>query len=753
MAGTRYYIQGIVLLQVIALVAISLFYGFCIRTNYDDDLCFVLRHRGGSGSDTSSNKGTLELLPPPSLVIFNDNNNNNDNDPDVSTCTSTTTISNQRITIPVSTIEEAKIWTEAVVASESGKGEIGSCPSSLSSSSAGRLTFDFVFESDNATKLMKVCNYHDPRTNDRSQDQDDADEATTVTKERSLWFCPPMTDSSATSAVAAHVVLYRQSMILYPTTTSSVEGNQLILSNLMKLPPQAVSLSPSTTLFKLQLVMEVDIESKSSKQPKNKSTTATRYWTHAISAWKRTHYDQYFVQELNWPISTLSNSVTFHHRIKFVPATSTKLLVQNYEVALQEKMEAEEEKQRLSGNANEDENDDNATTTSDIENEVESSVVGTADVDQVVDVKPKPFTTEQIQQILLQATTTAEGGWGSYDDDEAQSPAIDISIYIPYELPLPLEVSAEKGNEDRAAVPTVTSWMINPRHVATLVTGIDSRDGDSDDDSLKDESYYYRAIETAMNNVGLEELLLHDIMKFDWLVLSKDSKSQQKTPSSSSSSWFLVDSWDGSFPQWYSQLVYREKIVNLLQLVSTELQQSYNLINRHDGFVVESNDNDIVNMTVKTEANEGTDGDFLSSILNLFSSTEATASSHSVRPMDATTRKTVFQLYNDARELYELAVAAAGTAMTPVPLRETINDSHSMTDVDTIVIRLEESLRKVKSIPMFIPLKKHFPWEHYMAMFAPLLFPLFLPFVISLIRERKRYKTKIKEKNEKEASQ
>ena len=49
-----------------------------------------------------------------------------------------------------------------------------------------------------------------------------------------------------------------------------------------------------------------------------------------------------------------------------------------------------------------------------------------------------------------------------------------------------------------------------------------------------------------------------------------------------------------------------------------------------------------------------------------------------------------------------------------------------------------------KLLHKIIPLKKHFPWEHFLAMFAPLLFPLLLPFMISLIRERKRYKSKIK---------
>jgi hypothetical protein len=45
-------------------------------------------------------------------------------------------------------------------------------------------------------------------------------------------------------------------------------------------------------------------------------------------------------------------------------------------------------------------------------------------------------------------------------------------------------------------------------------------------------------------------------------------------------------------------------------------------------------------------------------------------------------------------------------------------------------------------------LESEFPIEHYGAIFAPLLFPLLIPFFASVIKEWKRYKEKIKKKKD-----
>ena len=56
--------------------------------------------------------------------------------------------------------------------------------------------------------------------------------------------------------------------------------------------------------------------------------------------------------------------------------------------------------------------------------------------------------------------------------------------------------------------------------------------------------------------------------------------------------------------------------------------------------------------------------------------------------------------------------------------------------------RLEESLEQSQALltdpALMEPLD--FPRDHYLAILAPLLFPLLLPFCAGLIREAKRYK-------------
>jgi hypothetical protein len=55
---------------------------------------------------------------------------------------------------------------------------------------------------------------------------------------------------------------------------------------------------------------------------------------------------------------------------------------------------------------------------------------------------------------------------------------------------------------------------------------------------------------------------------------------------------------------------------------------------------------------------------------------------------------------------------------------------------------LDQSAADALEIQRQLPMRTHFPFEHYMAMFAPLLLPLLLPFLVSLLREIKRYKVK-----------
>ena len=180
--------------------------------------------------------------------------------------------------------------------------------------------------------------------------------------------------------------------------------------------------------------------------------------------------------------------------------------------------------------------------------------------------------------------------------------------------------------------------------------------------------------------------------------------------------------------------VYTEKIKKLQSLAIRGLQQSYNIINRHDGGDVET-------------SNETEQVDYMALILDFFSSsssgTGATSAPPPVRPMDIETRNHVFRLYHDALEEFEIAAAST------IKLSGEDDDAVTLTDLDMIVLQLEKSIAISQSIPIFIPLKKHFPWEHFLAMFAPLLFPLLLPFFISLIRERKRYYAKIAAKKPK----
>jgi uncharacterized protein YaiL (DUF2058 family) len=55
---------------------------------------------------------------------------------------------------------------------------------------------------------------------------------------------------------------------------------------------------------------------------------------------------------------------------------------------------------------------------------------------------------------------------------------------------------------------------------------------------------------------------------------------------------------------------------------------------------------------------------------------------------------------------------------------------------------LDQSAADALEIQRQLPMRTHFPVEHYLAIFAPLLFPLLLPFLTSLFREIKRYKVK-----------
>ena len=55
---------------------------------------------------------------------------------------------------------------------------------------------------------------------------------------------------------------------------------------------------------------------------------------------------------------------------------------------------------------------------------------------------------------------------------------------------------------------------------------------------------------------------------------------------------------------------------------------------------------------------------------------------------------------------------------------------------------LDQSAAAALEIQRQLPMRTHFPVEHYLAIFAPLLLPLLLPFFTSLVREIKRYKVK-----------
>ena len=55
---------------------------------------------------------------------------------------------------------------------------------------------------------------------------------------------------------------------------------------------------------------------------------------------------------------------------------------------------------------------------------------------------------------------------------------------------------------------------------------------------------------------------------------------------------------------------------------------------------------------------------------------------------------------------------------------------------------LDQSAAGALEIQRQLPMRMHFPYEHYLAIFAPLLLPLLLPFFTSFVREIKRYKVK-----------
>jgi hypothetical protein len=55
---------------------------------------------------------------------------------------------------------------------------------------------------------------------------------------------------------------------------------------------------------------------------------------------------------------------------------------------------------------------------------------------------------------------------------------------------------------------------------------------------------------------------------------------------------------------------------------------------------------------------------------------------------------------------------------------------------------LDQSTAGALGIQRQLPMRTHFPFEHYLAIFAPLLFPLLIPFLTSLVREINRYKVK-----------
>jgi hypothetical protein len=63
-------------------------------------------------------------------------------------------------------------------------------------------------------------------------------------------------------------------------------------------------------------------------------------------------------------------------------------------------------------------------------------------------------------------------------------------------------------------------------------------------------------------------------------------------------------------------------------------------------------------------------------------------------------------------------------------------------DPSQVMRLLDQSAADALEIQRQLPMRTHFPFEHYLAILAPLLLPLVIPFLTSLLREIKRYKVK-----------
>jgi hypothetical protein len=296
-----------------------------------------------------------------------------------------------------------------------------------------------------------------------------------------------------------------------------------------------------------------------------------------------------------------------------------------------------------------------------------------------VTTTPKPLSVSQVQSLLDSGiAATTSSESKSYSDGGCEDRTCPLQVVLYIPALMPLQL--EK--------PESSLWFVGPRQFISLVAGIDRNDfPENSEEEMED--FYFSSILSAIEG-GLQELMILD-MGLPWLLQSKRASISDGDTKDSS---FVVQALDRSFPKWHYQLWWDTKLTGMYKQSYDELLLIRDNLKYHED-----------------------------SISLSFS-------------MDASAMPHVRQIYQDAVELLnEVASFFINTSDDNSLLRET--PPHFMLSKN-----LDSALQNARFIQRHLRISSHFQIEHYLAMFAPLLFPLLIPFAVSCVRERSRYLTK-----------
>jgi hypothetical protein len=621
------WIQCIVLVEIVFLVALSLVWGFCIYS--DDVLCRSPRSLLWSVARPMS---TLPMPMPLPLSL--------------------SSRMAKRFVIPVASAHEVDTWTNAAAAASAAV---------FVSGNKNQPQLEFAL-ADQPSEIFKVCE----------------DPSIPSVRNQPLWLCPPIDHHDKKDCTPhcgvdrTRVVISQESTIVYPFSKEQYETivSELLLLTFSTTCTENKFVAPA---LEIQLVIEDGSE--------------VRRWAHALSQWKIQH-------KLHlWPrFQLIGDEIDQHLRVKFftVPPKSINLVSINAKRQHEEKQQRiEAQRQLLKRQQELDQHDETMNQTEGVlETESEEEQTSQLLFDDArsnafkkvrITQQPKPLSVSQVKSLLdsaIAATTSSESKWYYEGGCGDNTRPLQVVLYIPASMPLQLEK------------PESSSWFVGPRQFISLVAGIEPNDFPQENEEALGD-FYFLSIISAIEG-GLQELMIMDI-GLHWLLPSKIATISDGNTKDSS---FLVQSLDRSFPKWHYQLWWDNKLTGMFQQTYDELMLIRDNLKYHE---------------------------------------DATSLSFS---MDASAVRHVGQIYQDAVEmLNEAASFFINTSDDNSLLRETPPQF-------VLSKSLDSALQNARFIEKHLRISSHFQIEHFLAMFAPLLFPLLIPFAVSCYRERSRYMTK-----------